>query len=114
MGSRSTTQEKSSLPGVLEVADLLRKMGYKGEDLWDKHPSKWIRPDVEVWENLKKGIKPSRNKRAPRNSLEVVRLRDGRVFASGADCIKEEGIPRSTLTRILKLGRQYIYKKDLK
>jgi Ran GTPase-activating protein (RanGAP) involved in mRNA processing and transport len=100
-----------SRPRTLEVADKLRSLKLFESELNNIDVKKWENKHIDEWDCIMSGkvYDPVVNEklRNKKNSIQVLRVSDGKIYESITQCINHNGFYKDEMTDLLKKGKEY-------
>jgi hypothetical protein len=100
-----------SRPRTLEVADKLRLLKMFDSELNNVDVRKWEKRHIDEWQCILDGkiYIPVINEklRNRKNSIQVLRVADGKIYESITQCINHNGFYKDEMVDLLKKGKEY-------
>ena len=98
-------------PKTLEVADKLRSLKLFESELNNVDVRKWEKKHIDEWDCIIAGkvYNPVVNEklRNRKNSIQVLRVADGKIYESITQCINHNGFYKDEMVELLKKGKEY-------
>ena len=98
-------------PRTLEVADKLRELKLFDSELNNVDVRKWEKKHIDEWACILAGkiYAPviSEKARNRKNSIQVLRVSDGKIYESITQCINHNGFYKDEMVELLKKNKEY-------
>lgn len=93
------------------INEIFAQAGIKNHRLLNKHHSKYTEMDLQVLESIKNGKIPKNSYYVPKTNSQtkkVIRVTDGIIFESVADCVEKTGFPKQKIYNLIN-SKKSIY-----